>query len=133
MTSRERIVAAINHQPVDRVPIDFGGTRQTGISVWAYLRLRERLRLHQQKPARVFDTYQMRGEIDQTIADRFGADCLPLNRPAVAFGIQNCDWKPFQFKDDLVVEVPGEFNPQPDGAGGWVLKRDDQEIAAMPT
>jgi uroporphyrinogen decarboxylase len=132
MTSRERIVAAINHQSVDRVPIDFGGTRQSGISVWAYARLRERLGLNQFKPARVFDIYQMLAEIDQAIADRFGADCLALNRPAVAFGIPNREWKIFEFSDGLRAEVPGDFNPESDGAGGWVLRRAGQEIAAMP-
>ena len=132
MISRQRILAAINHQPVDRVPIDFGGTRQSGISVWAYERLRQQLGMKRLKPARVFDTFQMLAEIDQAIADRFGADCMALNRPAVAFGIPNQDWKLFQFSDSLRAEVPGEFNPESDGAGGWLLKRDGQPIAAMP-
>jgi uroporphyrinogen decarboxylase len=133
MTSRERILAAINHRPVDRVPIDFGGTRQSGISVWAYDGVRQRLGMHNPKPARVFDTFQMLAEIEQTVADRFGADCVALNRPAVAFGIPNRDWKLFQFSDSLRVEVPGEFNPEPDGSGGWVLKRGGQEVAVMPS
>lgn len=30
MNSRERVLAAINHQQPDRVPIDFGATGQTG-------------------------------------------------------------------------------------------------------
>ena len=40
MTSRERVIAAINHQQPDRVPIDFGSTGQTGINVCAEYRLR---------------------------------------------------------------------------------------------
>ena len=43
MTSRERILAALAHEPVDRVPVDFGGTRQSGISIFAYARLRKLL------------------------------------------------------------------------------------------
>lgn len=35
MTSRERVIAAINHQQPDRVPIGFGATGQTGINVCA--------------------------------------------------------------------------------------------------
>ena len=131
MTSRERILAAINHQPVDRVPIDFGGTRQSGISLWAYTHLRERLGVSTTKPPRVFDTYQMLAEIEQEVADRFGADCVGLNRPAVAFGIRNENWKIFQF-DGVRAEVPGDFTPEPDDEGGWVLKRQGQAIAAMP-
>ncbi|MGD0744111.1 MAG: uroporphyrinogen decarboxylase family protein [Verrucomicrobiota bacterium] len=131
MNSRERILAAINHRPVDRVPIDFGGTRQSGISVWAYVPLRRRLGLRPGVLPRVFDVYQMLAEIEQGVAERFGSDCVALNRPAVAFGILNEHWKPFTFPDGLQAEVPGAFNPEPDG-GGLVLKRDGAVIAAMP-
>lgn len=132
MNSRERIIAAIHHRPVDRVPVDFGGTRQSGISVWAYVKLRERLGLDCSRPPRVFDTFQMLADIGQDVAERFGSDCVALNRPAVAFGIRNENWKPFVFPDGLQAEVPGDFNPVPDGHGGLVLKRNGVEIAAMP-
>lgn len=132
MNSRERIIAAIRHQSVDRVPVDFGGTRQSGISIWAYVRLRERLGLRREKPPRVFDVYQMLAEIEQDVADRLGADCVALNRPAVAFGLRNEQWKPFTFPDGLQAEVPGGFNPEPDGHGGLMLKRHGEIIALMP-
>ena len=35
MTSRERIRTALNHNQPDRVPVDFGGTFETGIAVVA--------------------------------------------------------------------------------------------------
>ncbi len=132
MNSRERIQRAINHQPVDRVPIDLGGTRQTGISVWAYAALRKRLGLAQDRLPRVFDTFQMLAEIEQNVADRFGADCIALNRPAVAFGIPNTNWKPYTLPDGLRVEVPAGFCPEPDAEGGLVLKANGQVVGAMP-
>lgn len=46
MTSRERVWRAIRHQPVDRCPVDLGGTRQTGISVWAYAHTSWKVMLH---------------------------------------------------------------------------------------
>ena len=76
MNSRERILAAINHSPVDRVPIDFGGTRQSGILVWAYVKLRERLGLENRTRPRIFDVFQMLAEIGQDVAERFGSDCV---------------------------------------------------------
>lgn len=79
MNSRERIVAAIHHQPVDRVPIDFGGTRQSGISAWAYAALRKHLGFPSTALPRVFDVYQMLADIEQDVAERFGADCVALN------------------------------------------------------
>jgi uroporphyrinogen decarboxylase len=131
MTSRDRILNAINHRPVDRIPVDFGGTRQTGISVWAYKQLREHLGLASSLP-RVFDTFQMLAEIEGEVAERFGADCVGLHRPAVAFNIRNEGWKAFTFPDGLRAEVPGGFSPVPDGSGGLLLQRDGRTIGAMP-
>ena len=42
MTSRERVLAALNHQEPDRVPIDLGGN-QTGIHKFAYRTLLDHL------------------------------------------------------------------------------------------
>ena len=39
MTSRERVVRAVDHQPHDRVPIDLGGTFATSLTVPAYVKL----------------------------------------------------------------------------------------------
>lgn len=139
MNSRERIYAAVRHQPVDRLAIDFGGTRQSGISAFAYDRLRRRLALpgHDvERPFRVFDTYQMLAEVEQRIADRFGNDCIALNRKRVAFGVANERWKSWRPRPDVEeafeVLVPGGFEPVRSESGGWVLKRDGEVIAEMP-
>ena len=66
MTSRERVLAAINHQQPDRVPIDFGATGQTGISVCALYRLREYLGLPK-KDLDVFEIVQMLGVVDEDL------------------------------------------------------------------
>ncbi|HUS74041.1 MAG TPA: hypothetical protein VMY06_13355, partial [Sedimentisphaerales bacterium] len=47
MTSRERVIKAINHQIPDRVPIDLGGF-QTGIHQKAYAELLSHLGLTEQ-------------------------------------------------------------------------------------
>lgn len=132
MTSRERILAAIHHEPVDRLPIDFGGTRQSGIAAVAYDRLRRHLGFASDHPVRVFDVFQMLAEIELAVADRFGADCVGLYRPAVAFGIPNEDWKHFRLAPDFEVEVPGGFNPIVLPDGGWRLDRDGTPIGLMP-
>ncbi len=132
MTSRQRIINAIHHRPVDRTPIDFGGTRQSGISVFAYAGLRRRLGLDR-RPIKVFDLFQMLAEIEPAVIDAMGGDCVALNRPAVAFGIANRDYKPFRFDGlEEQVLVPGGFNPQRDESGDWVLRRGGQVIARMP-
>ncbi len=45
MTHRDRVLAALNHQETDRVPIDFGGTFTTTIYFTGYERLKELLGL----------------------------------------------------------------------------------------
>ena len=45
MNSRERLLAALDFKPVDRLPKDLGGMRSTGISAFAYPKLRKALKL----------------------------------------------------------------------------------------
>lgn len=45
LSSRERVIRALNHQESDRIPIDFGGTSNSLIHVWAHQRLLEHLHL----------------------------------------------------------------------------------------
>lgn len=132
MTSRERIRAAIHHEPVDRVPIDLGGTRQSGIAAVAYAHLKSHLQLATDRPVRVFDLFQMLAEIDPEMGDRFGSDCVGLHRSAVAFGLPNTAWKRFTFPDGLVAEVPGEFNPHLDADGSLTIRRDGVPVGQMP-
>ena len=41
MTHRERVMAAVSYRQPDRVPIDFGGTRDSTIVVEGYERLKK--------------------------------------------------------------------------------------------
>ena len=49
MTSRERVLAALNHQTPDRCPIDLGSNGQTGMNVTTVNRLRGALGLDQHR------------------------------------------------------------------------------------
>jgi len=131
MNSRQRVLAAINHQQPDRTPIDFGGTRQTGIHAAAYHRLKRYLGID--TPTRVYDLYQMLAEIEQPVLDRFGADAIGLQRPSVALGIRNDNWKPWQMPDGTPVLVPGGFNPEIEPGGSLLLRTSDgSPLARMP-
>jgi uroporphyrinogen decarboxylase len=50
LTPRERVLMALNHEEPDRIPIDFGAMRSTGISVSAYMKLREKLGITEGRP-----------------------------------------------------------------------------------
>ena len=68
MNSRQRVLAALNHQQPDRVPIDLGGTRQSGIAASTYVKLKERLALT--TPTRVYDLYQVLAEVEEAVLQR---------------------------------------------------------------
>lgn len=123
-------MAALAHRQPDRVPIDLGGTRQSGIAASTYHQLKQRLGIS--TPTRVYDVYQMLAEVERPVMERFGADVIGLNRPAVAFGIVNDRWKPWRLFDGTLVEVPGGFNPVTQPDGDLALLRDDRIIARMP-
>ena len=40
MNHRQRVLAALNHEEPDRVPIDLGGTLATSINIGAYEKLK---------------------------------------------------------------------------------------------
>lgn len=43
MTSKERVMRAVNHEEVDKIPVDLGGSVQSTIHVYAYAVLKEAL------------------------------------------------------------------------------------------
>ena len=45
MTSRERVIKALNHQEADRIPIDFGGTVVTSLDYHAHRNLKRHINL----------------------------------------------------------------------------------------
>jgi uroporphyrinogen decarboxylase len=130
MNSRERVLAALDHVEPDRVPVDLGGTRQSGIAASTYHRLKDRLGLA--STTRVYDVYQMLAEVERPVMERFGADVVGLRPPAVAFGIENTDWKPWRLFDGTPVEVPGGFQPLTEENGDLTIVRDGDVIARMP-
>ena len=77
MNSRERVLKAINHEPVDRVPIDLGMYGSTGISAFAYWNLREYLGLSTEN-IEIVDVVQLLPRVQEDILRRFHCDCMML-------------------------------------------------------
>ena len=132
MTSRERVLRSINHQQPDRVPIDLGATRQSGIAASAYHSLKRRLGVR--TPTRVVDLIQFLAEVEQTILERFGVDAVGVFRPETnpGLGIRRENWKPWRLFDGTPVEIPGDFNPVLEPDGGYAMLRNGVPIARMP-
>lgn len=71
MTSRERVLAAVDHQVLDRVPIDLGGN-QTGIHKNAYANLVRHLGIADE--VRIMDAVQQLAKPGEAILQRFRVD-----------------------------------------------------------
>ncbi len=75
MTSRERVLASIDHRQPDRVPLDLGATPSSGISAIAYNRLKNHLQL-QGGHTRIYDVVQQVVQPEENILDMFGVDVI---------------------------------------------------------
>ena len=90
MTSRERILAAIEHREPDRIPVDLGATPSSGISAIAYANLKRHLGIGG-GPPRIYDVVQQLAEPEEAVLDRFGVDVLDLGR---TFDVDAAAWAP---------------------------------------
>jgi uroporphyrinogen decarboxylase len=86
MTSRERLLTALDHREPDRVPFDLGSTQVSGIHVVAYRRLRAHLGLPPVEP-RICDVVQGLALPDDDLVDRLGIDVRGL------FPLNSHNWK----------------------------------------
>ncbi|MGQ9518226.1 MAG: hypothetical protein ACUVT1_13240 [Anaerolineae bacterium] len=83
MTPRQRVLAALEHQEVDRVPIDLGGTPNSTICTGAYLRLAEFLGVSIPFPKVINLAFEI-VEMDEDVLKLLPVDTRPLfiNPPA---------------------------------------------------
>ena len=86
MNSRERVLMALNHEETDRVPIDLGSSRSTGINAIAYNKLKQYLGVDSKTV--LFDVKQLLAEMDFVVAKRIGSDVVILPRLVPSVGIR---------------------------------------------
>ncbi|MBI4664682.1 MAG: methyltransferase [Verrucomicrobia bacterium] len=128
MTSRERVLAALNHREPDRIPIDCSGHRSSGIAAVAYARLRDYLGL-EKKPIRVYDPIQQLAILDEDVLERFHIDTVELGR---AFALEDKHWKEWALPDGTPCFMPIWALPEREN-GGWVIRsKSGRVIARMP-
>jgi uroporphyrinogen-III decarboxylase len=109
MTSRERVLAALNHRQPDRVPVDFGGTTVSGMHISVVAALRDYYGL-ERRLVKVSETGQMLGLIEEDLAAVLGLDVTGVYPRNTGFGFPLADWKPWRMPDGLEILVPGRFN-----------------------
>ncbi len=116
MTSRERVLAALNFEQPDRLPKDLGGMASTGISAFAYPKLVEALGLPYRKP-RVYDTYQMLAYPDPDVLDALGCDVACIYWGSTNVLLEEEKWHDYDFNGrlDAQVRYPEDFEVLEDG------------------
>ncbi len=131
ISSRERVHMSVEGREPDRVPIDLGGTRQSGIMASSYHQLKEALGL--KTPSKVFDVYQMLAEVERPIMERFHVDVVGIYKKDIAFGIRNERWKKWRLFDGTEVLVPGDFDPSIEEDGSLVIyDKGGKAVGKMP-
>ena len=129
MTSRERVMAAINHKQPDYVPLDLGATPSSGISAIAYNNLKKHLGMNYGH-TRIFDVVQQVVYPEQEIIDRFGVDVIDIGR---VFNEKDEDWYDVELADGSIGQYPVWFHPEKQKDGSWlVYDKENTLIAKMP-
>jgi uroporphyrinogen decarboxylase len=126
MKSRERVLTALAHKEPDRVPIDFGGMRSTGIMALAYAPLRRLLRV-EDGSIDVYDVGQQLALIEEPVRQRFGVDVVPLDYDALG------PWQPYTLPDGTPARIPARYRFERGEDGTLYLLDDDgRRVSAMP-
>ncbi len=126
MTSRERVLAALNHQEPDRPPVDLSGHRSSGIAAIAYARLRRHLGLPP-TPLRVYDPVQQLAIVDEDVLRLFGVDTIELGR---AFALEDRDWQEWMLPDGTPCLMPAWVKLRRE-SGRWVILSDEGRVLAQ--
>ena len=120
MTSRERVMVAVDHGEPDRVPIDLGGHRSSGIMAIAYSKLKQCLGITT-GDIYVYDFIQQLAIIEPEVLDRFGVDTVELGR---GFALEPDDWNDWVLPDGTPCKIPAFIHPVKEG-GDWNIYHDD--------
>ncbi len=125
MNSRERVLAALDHREPDRVPVDFGGHRSSGIAAMAYGKLKAALGITS-GDVYVYDMLQQLAIVEPDVQDALGVDTVELGR---AFLHDAADWQAWVLPDGTACRVPAYLNLEQRGEDWYLLASDGTELA----
>ena len=132
LNSRQRLRATLNHDPVDRVCVDFGSGFQTGLGAAAVHRLRREILQDESWRVKIIEPYQMLGEIDEQLRRVLELDIIGVHSSDTMFGFRSDEgWKSFTLFDGTPVSVPQKFNTTFDKNGGLLIYPEG-DVAAPP-
>lgn len=132
MTSRERVRAALNHKEPDRMPIDFGAMRSTGMEAVAYNNLKKYFGMPTET-TKIYDIWQQLAEPEMELINRFHGDVIQLHRLKPCYSIKIDEYKPGEDCGGNPCLVAKDFNPvtDPDGKK-YILDSTGRKIGCCP-
>lgn len=120
MTSRERVLRTVNFQETDRVPIDLGGMKASGIGVKAYNRVKAMLGIHTK--TRIWDPRFMIASVEEPVMRRFHLDIVPLDVSSVVNELKpETEWIAGTLYAGAEGLLPPDTRIDSDEEGRWVL------------
>ena len=122
--SRERINLAINHKEADRIPIDLGSTRSSGISVAAYDKLKKILCINSGL-SKCYDLIQGLAYPEKEIRDLFHIDAIDAG---IDFLNSKEDWVKWKYKDEDFCLIPSFINIEEDKKNGNLYLKDNYGV-----
>jgi len=128
VNSRERVLAAINHQQPDKIPVDLGSTPSSGISAIAYFNLKKYLGIDGGH-TRIYDVVQQLAQPEEEILDPFGIDVLDIGR---MFNERDDHWYNITMANGATAQYPAWFKPVQKEDQSYEAVVDGDVIAKMP-
>jgi len=116
MNSRETVLKSLNHEPLQRLPVDLGAMRSTGISAFVYPALRAALGLEQRPPV-IYDTMQMLALVEADVLDELGGDVVTAFEGIDTYS-DFSSWKEVDFGGRItgLVSPDSNFRNESDGS-----------------
>lgn len=135
MTSKERLVATLNHKEPDKVAVDFGATSVTGI----HCRIVDQLRRHyglDSHPVKVHEPFQMLGLVEPDLQEVLGCDCEGVFGTGNMFGSTQMDYhlQKTHWGQEVLMSTGISLEPDSEGTA-YVYPCDDRSCspcAKMP-
>ncbi len=119
----------INFSEPDRVPIDLGGMKASGINVQTYARLKRRLGIH--SPTRVLDPRFMIAVVEEDVLSRVHGDVLPVDLSGIAAAVRPVsEWQLRTLFDGTPVLFPPGISIREAADGGWELMNADGSLSS---
>jgi uroporphyrinogen decarboxylase len=127
MNSRQRVRTALDFKNPDKIPIDFGGHRSSGISAMAYARLKKALGITT-GDVYVYDMMQQLAIIEDPVLDALEVDTIELGR---AFYLQQNDWKEWALPDGTPCQIPAAANIEKRSEDWYLLAPDGTPVGVQ--